>query len=99
MICLDDSVLTKKLAFMSIFYGALIALGSSLVAVGASLYFSILPLLRDYIVKGGTDKDFQFIGALGNSSIYFLGTGLAIIVLSVLGAYLNIFRPKKTFSR
>lgn len=88
----EDGKLEKKLAFIGIYSGAGIAIGAAILSVGASLVFAILPVLRDYINKGGTNEDFAFVNALVNSAGYFVFAGLIIIALGVISAYVNIYK-------
>lgn len=90
----DSDKLARRLAFIGVWRGAAISIGSAFLAVGASLNFSIIPTLRDYILKGASENDFTFLNSMANLAGFLMYSGIIIIILTVIGAYVEIYRKR-----
>jgi hypothetical protein len=78
----------KAIAWKSLLLTAFISIGTSIMAVGMSLMFTIIPLLNNMIKSGVfTDQDSKLIIFLNYNALLFLCIGLVIIVISVCGGY------------
>lgn len=83
----------RRLAWVSIVQSAVISIGASIMAVGMSIWFVILPLLREMIKEGSmSDQDAAFIGFLNNSVLYFTFGGIAMIAMALFVARTAIHR-------